>query len=72
MRDMAKVWKGRAEGLADSLQEIWERGVGFNGLPGFDRTRPKAEQITVFNKRFRPWLQKDEAERLATWNKVLG
>jgi hypothetical protein len=52
----AALWRARAEGLADALEDAWRRGVGFTGLPGFDRTKPHVEQEEAFNRRFRPWM----------------
>lgn len=52
---MAAVWQGRAEGLVISLREAWKRGVGFDRLPAFDRTKPWAEQEEAFDGYFMPW-----------------
>ena len=50
-----RKWKARAEGLLDALHDAWCRGVGFDGLPAFDRTKPRKEQEEAFDRRFMPW-----------------
>ena len=50
-----RLWKARAEGLLDVLRGAWKRGVGFDRLPPFDRTKSTAPQEEAFERCFMPW-----------------
>lgn len=54
--DDAARWRARAEGLADSLREVWRRGASVGGVPPFDSTQEHEPQERMFDRRFRPWL----------------